>query len=81
MQVFLYILFCIQGDLGGPLMCQRCTSCAWYLAGTATLAIGCGAPNRPSVFIRMREAETSFVRNQIGVEPLPEPTNVTFSCP
>ena len=28
-----------QGDSGGPLMCQRCTSCNWYIAGIVSFGL------------------------------------------
>jgi len=30
------------GDSGGPLMCQRCASCSWYLAGITSSGRHCG---------------------------------------
>lgn len=30
------------GDSGGPLMCQRKDSCAWYIAGIISWSYSCG---------------------------------------
>ena len=31
----------LAGDSGGPLACQRCNNCDWYLVGVTSFGIGC----------------------------------------
>nr|XP_039272367.1 uncharacterized protein LOC120346648 [Styela clava] len=46
------------GDSGGPLMCQRCTSCSWYLAGVTSFGSdNCGLPKHPGVYTNVVEYE------------------------
>nr|XP_039272153.1 transmembrane protease serine 12-like [Styela clava] len=42
-----------QGDSGGPLMCQRCSSCQWYVAGLVSYGRGCGQPGYPGIYTRV----------------------------
>ncbi|XP_076799785.1 uncharacterized protein LOC143444876 isoform X2 [Clavelina lepadiformis] len=42
------------GDSGGPLMCQRCSSCAWTLAGVTSFGPdSCGQEGLPGVYTRV----------------------------
>uniref|UniRef100_F6S741 Peptidase S1 domain-containing protein n=3 Tax=Ciona intestinalis TaxID=7719 RepID=F6S741_CIOIN len=42
------------GDSGGPLMCQRCSTCSWYIAGiTSYGTANCGASGRPGVYTKV----------------------------
>nr|XP_039271839.1 plasma kallikrein-like [Styela clava] len=46
------------GDSGGPLMCQRCSSCSWYLAGVTSFGPeDCGQNIAPGVFTNVVEYE------------------------
>ncbi|XP_039258013.2 uncharacterized protein LOC120334573 [Styela clava] len=51
------------GDKGGPLMCQRCENCGWFLAGVATPYIGCGEVMKPTVYARVDAVEQWLVNN------------------
>lgn len=43
-----------RGDSGGPLMCQRCSSCSWYITGITSFgAVNCGVANVPAVYTRV----------------------------
>uniref|UniRef100_H2Z4J4 Peptidase S1 domain-containing protein n=1 Tax=Ciona savignyi TaxID=51511 RepID=H2Z4J4_CIOSA len=42
------------GDSGGPLMCQRCSTCSWYIAGITSYGTeNCGAVGRPGVYTKV----------------------------
>ena len=48
-----------NGDSGGPLMCQRCDSCNWYVAGIVSFGKFCGV--YPGVYTNVVEYE-SWIR-------------------
>nr|XP_039262068.1 granzyme K-like [Styela clava] len=44
-----------RGDSGGPVICQRCQTCGWYLAGTTVYgARYCGLENKPAIYMNIR---------------------------
>ena len=51
-----------QGDSGGGLICQRCDSCNFYIAGVISFGAGCGVQNRYSIFQKATFYE-SWIRN------------------
>ena len=50
-----------NGDSGGPLMCQRCDSCNWYVAGVVSFGKNCGV--YPGVYTNVVEYETWIRQN------------------
>lgn len=42
-----------QGDSGGGLICQKCSSCQFYLAGIVSYGQGCGVENRYNVYTKV----------------------------
>lgn len=49
------------GDSGGPLMCQRCDSCNWYVAGIVSFGKDCGV--YPGIYTNVATYET-WIRQQ-----------------
>ena len=43
----------LLGDSEGPLACQRCNNCDWYLAGITSFGAKCATPNVPGVYARV----------------------------
>ncbi|XP_077971610.1 uncharacterized protein LOC120346218 isoform X2 [Styela clava] len=65
-----------MGDSGGPLMCQRCGGCSWYLSGITSFgARHCGSPNKPGVYTDVLQYE-KWIRSFV---PLAEPAE-KFKC-
>ncbi|CAK8677728.1 brain-specific serine protease 4-like [Clavelina lepadiformis] len=58
------------GDSGGPLMCQRCSSCAWYLSGLTSFGPNdCGTAGRPGVYTGARNFEGWITQHVFDIEP------------
>ena len=47
------MLSILLGDGGGPLVCQRCRNCDWYLAGITSFGRGCGVAGFYSIYTRV----------------------------
>ncbi|XP_039272073.2 uncharacterized protein LOC120346412 isoform X1 [Styela clava] len=47
------------GDSGGSLVCQRCSSCRWYIAGITTFGFPgtCGRVGYPGLYVKVRSYE------------------------
>nr|XP_039270109.1 plasma kallikrein-like isoform X1 [Styela clava] len=47
-----------EGDSGGPLMCQKCSSCRWYLAGIVSFGLtDCTTWGVPSIYTKVTDYE------------------------
>jgi len=54
------------GDSGGPLMCQRCTTCQWMLYGVTSFgSIECGKAGAPGVYSKVGYYET-WINYHVG---------------
>ncbi|XP_039266278.2 uncharacterized protein LOC120341783 isoform X1 [Styela clava] len=54
-----------QGSSGGPLVCQRCSSCDWYVAGLASEGKDCNTVKSGSAFTSVSIYE-AWIRKIIG---------------
>lgn len=55
------------GDSGGPVVCQRCSTCGWFLAGTTSFgATQCGRVGVPGVYMDIRRYE-HWIRSYINL--------------
>ncbi|XP_076799779.1 uncharacterized protein LOC143444875 isoform X4 [Clavelina lepadiformis] len=67
-----------NGDSGGPLMCQRCSQCNWYLAGLTSFGDRrCGIADRPGVYTRISKYE-SWIASIVPQNEFPEPTSNSY---
>lgn len=57
-----------QGDSGGGLICQRCDSCNFYVAGVISFGAGCGIRNRYSIFTDVNFHE-SWIKENTKILP------------
>lgn len=49
-------------------MCQRCTSCSWYLAGLTSFgSINCGVAGTPGVYTNVLAYE-SWIRSHVPLQ-------------
>ena len=56
-------------------MCQRCSSCAWYVAGIVSIGpLACGTPNEPGVYTKVLAYEPWIRQHVTGVQ------RGAFSC-
>ncbi|CAK8676904.1 unnamed protein product [Clavelina lepadiformis] len=63
------------GDSGGPLMCQLCQTCEWYIVGITTLGSArCGVSGQPGVYTRIASHEV-WINQITGISP-----SETSSC-
>jgi len=54
------------GDSGGPLMCQRCTTCQWMLFGLTSFGSAeCGKAKAPGVYTKL-EPYSDWINQQVG---------------
>ena len=70
---------CLLGDSGGPLACQRCNSCDWYLAGVSSYGEGCAAPGSYNVFTNVANYEewiTSITSQPLVQETCVRPSKI-----
>nr|XP_039268102.1 A disintegrin and metalloproteinase with thrombospondin motifs adt-1-like isoform X2 [Styela clava] len=63
-----------RGDSGGPFVCQRCSSCSWYLAGVVSFGSGCAQKGFPGVY-----SNVSFFEDWIS-EKTSIPVNSDQAC-
>ena len=49
------LLFSLQGDGGGPLVCEK--DGQWYQVGIVSFGIGCGRRNVPGVYTKVEDYE------------------------
>nr|XP_039262303.1 tryptase-2-like [Styela clava] len=54
-----------RGDSGGPIMCQRCHTCAWFIAGLTSFGQSCGQ-NKPGVYSRIEFYE-DWIKMNSGI--------------
>jgi len=54
------------GDSGGPLLCQRRSSCDWYIAGITSFGKGCASPGVYGAWTNVEFFE-SWVSEQTGI--------------
>lgn len=55
------------GERGGPLVCQRCSSCGWYLAGMASLGDACADVANGKLIFTTIEKYESWVAQITGI--------------
>ncbi|CAK8677726.1 unnamed protein product [Clavelina lepadiformis] len=66
------------GDSGGPLLCQRCSSCAWMVAGITSFGDkNCGKRLFPGVYTRVVNYESWLSRVGVDVPSFSESTSCT----
>lgn len=58
----------LQGDGGGPLVCEKDRH--WYQVGVVSFGIGCGRRNVPGVYTRVQAFE-EWIKSTIGVHHHP----------
>ena len=64
--------FLTLGDSGGPLACQRCDSCDWYIVGVVSYGVACGITGTYSVYTQVTPFEQwilDHIANGVTVEP------------
>ena len=50
-------------------MCQRCSSCAWYMAGIVSVGpLTCGSPNEPGIYTKVIAYEQWIRQNVNGLQ-------------
>ena len=54
---FFYNDFSFLGEIGGPLVCQRCDSCTWYIAGIMSFGDICGTSSSFGAFTAVESYE------------------------
>ena len=75
--LFYQLLFIFPGEIGGPIVCQRCKSCDWFVAGIMTFGDSCSHSSRSSLaaFSSIERYESWIERNS-GIN-----INKNSTCP
>ncbi|XP_039271804.2 uncharacterized protein LOC120346192 [Styela clava] len=68
------------GDSGGPLICQRCSSCSWYVAGITSFGPrNCGTPGIPGVYTKVQHHENWVYKHIPDLKPTERKTCASYS--
>ena len=55
------LYFYASGDEGSPLVCQRCDTCDWYVAGIGAFSAECAVAGAYNTYIEINAASEAWI--------------------